>query len=244
MRPIGRCVEHENPKPAGVERQARAASNRLIQRIRVVRNEHHSRLSVLAPGIVSQKQSRRPRTRAQYLLRGLQKGAYLRIAVGRPLDGIAVDAERDIVEKQPAVYLCHVDPALDSIAERVERAGHVMAVHPHVEREMIARPGRDTHEREVVRGRGPGHDREGPVPASHSEGICAAGHRCLSKRCQALAGGQNDSFDTLLAGSLNDPAACGRTPARPGIDKQHRLSRPAHGTPATTQQRAFDPFLR
>jgi hypothetical protein len=30
--------------------------------------------------------------------------------------------------------------------------------------------------------RGRGHDREGPVTAGHSEGICAAGHRCLSER--------------------------------------------------------------
>jgi hypothetical protein len=242
MRPIGRCVEHKDPKPAGVERRPGAASNGLIQRIGVVRNEYHRRLSVLAPGIVGHKQGWRPRTRAQYLLRGLQKGAHLRIAVGRPLDRVAVDAERDIVEEQPAVYLCHVDPALDPIAERVQCAGQVMAVHPYVEREMIARPGRNAHEREVVRGGGRGHDREGTVPASHSEGICAASHRCLSERCQALAGGQDDSFNALLARSLNDPAALGGTPAGPGIDKQHRLSRAAYGPPAMTQELAFDPF--
>jgi hypothetical protein len=50
------------------------------------RNEHHSRLAVLAPGIVGHKQGRRPRARAQYLLRGLQEGSHLRIAVGRPLN--------------------------------------------------------------------------------------------------------------------------------------------------------------
>lgn len=119
-----------------------------------------------------------------------------------------------------------------------------MAVHPHVEREMIARPGRNAHEREVVGGGDRGHDREGPVSAGHSKGICAAGHRCVRERCQALAGGQDYSFDALLARSLNDPAARGRTPAGPGIDKQHRLTRAGGGPPATTQQLVFGPFPR
>jgi hypothetical protein len=235
MRPIGRCVKHKDPKAAGVERRPSAASNGLIQRIGVVRDEHHSRLSVLAPGIVGQKQGRRTRTRAQYLFRGLEQGAHLRIAVGRPLHRIAVEAERHIVEEQPAVYLCHVNPTLYPVAERVERPAYVLPVNPHVEREVIARPCRNAHEREVVRRGGRSHDREGAVPASHSEGICAAVHRCLSERSQALAGRQDDSFDALLARALNDAAARGRTPAGPGIDKQHRLSRAARITPATTE---------
>ena len=65
---MGWRVEHHDPKLAGVECRAGAASNRLIQRIGVVRHEHHSRLPVLAPGIVGHHQSRRPRSRTQYLL--------------------------------------------------------------------------------------------------------------------------------------------------------------------------------
>ena len=244
MRPIGRCVKHKDPKAAGVERRPSTASKWLIQRVGVVRNEHHSRLSVLAPGIVGQKQGRRTRTRTQYLFRGLEQGAHLRIAVGRPLDRIAVDAERHIVEKQPAVYLCHVNPTLYPVAERVERPTHVVAVHPHVEREVIACPCRNAHEREVVRGGGRGHDREGAVPASHSEGICAAVHRCLSERSQALAGRQDDSFDALLSRALNDATARGRTPAGPGIDKQHRPPRAFGGVPAAAQRVELDPFRR
>jgi hypothetical protein len=244
MRPIGRCVEHQDPKPASVERRAGAASYGLIQRIGVVRNEHHSRLLVLAPDVIGEQQGRRPRTRAQYLLRGFQKGAHLGIAVGRPLDRIAVDAERDIVEEQPAVYLCHVDPALDPVAESVERAAHVMAVYPNVEREVVARPGGNAHERELVRGGRGGHDYQRPITPSHSEDICALGRRGLSERCQAVARGQDDNFDALLSRSLNEPVARGGTPAGPRIDKQHRLSRTARGPPATMQQLVFGSFPR
>ena len=60
MRPIAWRVEHHDPELAGVERQAGAASYRLIQRVGVVRDEHHSRLPVLAPGIVGDKQVRSP----------------------------------------------------------------------------------------------------------------------------------------------------------------------------------------
>ncbi len=199
---------------------------------------------MLAPGIVGDKQVRCPATRAQYLLRGFQESAHLGIAVGRLLDRIAVDAERDIVEEQPAVYLRHVDPALDPVTECVERARHVMPVHPHVEREVVARPGRNADERKPVRGGGRGHDSQRPITTSHSEGICTAGYRCLSQRCQALARGQDDNLDPLLARPLNDPVARGRTPARPGIDKQHRLPRAAGGAPATTQQPLLNPLVR
>jgi len=95
-----------------------------------------------------------------------------------------------------------------------------------------------------VRGGRRGHDRQGPVPAGHAEGICTFGYRCLNERCQALARGQDDSFDASLARSLNDPVALGRTPAGPGIDEQHRLPRAAGGVPATTQQLLLDPLVR
>jgi hypothetical protein len=119
-----------------------------------------------------------------------------------------------------------------------------LPVHAHVEREMVARAGGDAHEREFVRSRGRGHNREGPVPASHAEGVCAAGNRCLNERCQALAGVQNDSFDTVLAGPLGDPVARGRTAAGPGIDKQDGLPWTAGGVPAASQQALLDAFWR
>jgi hypothetical protein len=81
-----------------------------------------------------------------------------------------------------------------------------------------------------------------PSPPGMPRGICAAGYRCMSERCQVLARGQDDIFDTLLARPLRHPGARGHAPARPGIDKQHRLSRPADGAPATTQQLALDSF--
>lgn len=242
--PVGWCVENEDPELAGVERRSGTASYGLIQGVWVVRNEHDGRLPMLAPDIVGEKQVRCAATGAEYLLRGVQKSAYLVVAVGGPLNRIAVDAKRDVVEEHPAIYLGHVDPALDPVAESIERAGHVMPVHPHVEREVVTRPGGNTYEREVVPGRGSGHDSERPITTSHSEGICTFGYCRLSERCQVLARVQDVNFDALLARPLNDPVACGRTPTRPGIDKKHWPSRTANDVPATTQHPVPDLFGR
>ena len=43
MRPVGRCVEDDDPQLAGVECRAGAASYGLVQRVGVVRDEQHSR---------------------------------------------------------------------------------------------------------------------------------------------------------------------------------------------------------
>jgi hypothetical protein len=69
-----------------------------------------------------------------------------------------------------------------------------------------------------------------------NEGICTFGYCSLSERGQVLARVQDVNVDALLARPLDDPAARGRPPTRPGIDKQHRPSRAAGDMPATTRQ--------
>jgi hypothetical protein len=179
---VGRCVEHEDPELASVQRRAGTTSYGLAQGVWVVRNEHDGRLTMLAPEVVSDEQVRCPATGAQYLLGGFQKSTHLGIAVGRLLNRIPVDAERDVVEEESAVCLGHVDPAFDPVTECVERAEHVIPVYPHVEREVVTRPGGDAHEREVVRRGGCAHDGERPITTCHSEGISTAGYCCLSER--------------------------------------------------------------
>ena len=199
---------------------------------------------MLAPGIIGEKHRGLPCAGAYYGLRGFQEGADLGLAVGRPLDRVPVDAERDVVEEQPAVYVRYVDPPLDAVAERIQCAGQVLPVHSHVEREVVARPGGNAYERQTVRCCDHGHDCQRPIAAGDAEGICAAFCCCLGERGKALAGAQNDNVDTLLAGPLNESAALGRTPAGPGIHKQHRLSQAAGGVPSTMPQVLPGPFSR
>ncbi len=95
----------------------------------------------------------------------LEERARLGVPVGRLSNRVAVDPERDVVEEEAAVHLRDVDPALDTVAERVERADHVVSIDPEVEREVVARPGRDADEREPVRDGRRGNHGERPVAA-------------------------------------------------------------------------------
>ena len=97
-------------------------------------------------------------------------------------------AERDFVEERPAVYVRYVDPSLDAVTERIQRARQVLPVHPHVEREVVARPGGNAYEREAARCCDRGHDRQRPIAAGHAEGICAASCCCLGERCRLWPG--------------------------------------------------------
>ena len=96
-------------------------------------------IPVLAPQVVDQVQRRRLPAGAHHLGCGLQEGTHLGIAVGRAADRVSVDPQRGVVEECAPVHLCHVDLALDPVGERVESADHVVPVHPHVEREVVAR---------------------------------------------------------------------------------------------------------
>jgi hypothetical protein len=71
-------------------------------------------------------------------------------SVRRLPNRVAVDPERDVVEKQAAVHLRDVDHALDSVGERVERADQLVAVDAEVEREMVAGAGGNADEGKPV----------------------------------------------------------------------------------------------
>lgn len=122
---------------------------------------------MLTPCIVDEAQRRRLPTGAKHRFCRLHEGAQLGVAIGRLADRFTVDPERDIVQEHAAVHFSQVDPALYCIAERVERARHVMPVHPEVERKVVACPRRDADERQPVGSCGCCHDCKGPIATSH-----------------------------------------------------------------------------
>jgi hypothetical protein len=71
-------------------------------------------------------------------------------AVVRLPNRVAVDPERHVVRREAAVHFRHVDAALDSVGERVERADQIVAIEAEVEREMVAGAGGNADERKPV----------------------------------------------------------------------------------------------
>ena len=222
---VARVVEDYDPELSAAERRAGAAGQGAIKRVGVVRHENDDEITVLAPQVVDQVQRRRLHARAHHLGRGLQERAHLSVAIGRAADRVSVDPQRRVVEECAAVHLGHVDLTLDPVGERVESADHVVPVHPHVEREVVACAGWNAHKWNAVRSRHCGHDRQRSVAAGHAERVCACRHGFPGQRGQVLARGEDDGLDLLLARPLGDPGARGLAAARPRVDEQYRPAR-------------------
>ena len=116
-------------------------------------------MRVSAPNVVDELQLWDRRARTEHLSCGLRECSQLRVPVCRLVDGVAVDPERHVVEKDEAVHLRDVDRSLDAVSERLERAYQVVSVDTEVEREMVAGTRRNAHEREPVRPRRGGNRR-------------------------------------------------------------------------------------
>jgi hypothetical protein len=100
--------------------------------------------------------------------------------------------------------------------------------------ELVARSGWDAHERDPVRRRHRGHDRQRPVTAGHPERVRAARRGFTGERGQVLARREDDHLDPLLARPLGQPGGCGRAITRSGVDEQHGPARRIGRLPAIT----------
>jgi hypothetical protein len=81
--------------------------------------------------------------RAEHVGDGVEDGAQLRVAIAAALHRVGVEPERHVVDEHPPVDLSQIHAPLAAVDERIERADHVAAVDAEVEREVVARAGRD-----------------------------------------------------------------------------------------------------
>ena len=171
-----RRVEDEDAELSAVERRSGAGRTRRVERVGVVRHEHDRGVAMGAAEVVHELQVGCGGARSEHVRGRLQQRARLGVAVGRLPNGVAVDPERDVVEEEAAVHLGHVDPALDAVGERVERADQIAAVDAEVEREVVAGAGGNADEGKPVRESGCGDDGERPVAAGDAERVRAVRH--------------------------------------------------------------------
>ena len=104
----------------------------------------------------------------------MQERPRLGVAVRRLPNGVAVDAERDVVEEEASVHLRHVDSPLDAVCERVERADQIVSIDADVEREVVAGAGGNADERKTVHERGRGDDGKRAVAPGDAERVRTA----------------------------------------------------------------------
>src|SRR5512132_231857 len=121
--------EDDDPELPAVERWPGAGRTRRVERVGVVRHEHDGGVAMRAAAVVHELEIDCGRTRPEHFRRRLQQRARLGVAVGRLPNRVSVDPERRVVEKDAAVYFRRVDPALDAVGERIERAEQVAAIN-------------------------------------------------------------------------------------------------------------------
>lgn len=108
---------------------------------------------------------------------GLSAAATQLAAVHEP----RVDAQRDVVEEEPAVRAPDVDTLLGRVVEGCERGERIVAVEAEVSGEVVASSERDDDEGQVALDCDLGDRRQGAVPARDAE-------RTLGRRSRDLRG--------------------------------------------------------
>ena len=205
-------------------------------RYAVVRDEDHRARRVLArrPGPV-QRRSSALSAGPERVGDRVEDRAQLRLAVALALHRLGVDAERDVVDEDPAVDLGEVDPALAAVDEGVERADDVVAVDAEVEREVVARAGRDAGVGQAVRRRpsprrSPATRRRRPSPARPRRRAT----RGADERPEVVAGPELDGLDPARAGLVGEVGLLGLAAAGARVPEQDRLA--AAAAPAAARR--------
>ena len=154
---------------------------------------------------------------------GVEQGADLGVAVALALHRLGVQPHRDVVDEDPAIDLAQVDDVLAAVDEGVQGSDDVVAVHPQVQGEVVARARRDAGEGQSVFGGRGGHDRLGAVPTRRGDPVRARGDGVVHKLLEIVAFVQLHRPDPTLGG-LPGQSDLGRLSATgPRVDEQHRL---------------------
>ena len=185
-----------------------------------------------AAPVVHELQVDRGGARSEHLRGRLQQRARLRVAVRRLPNRVAVDPERDVVEEEAAVHLRHVDPALDPVGERVERADQIAAVDAEVEREVVAGAGGNADERKPVRERGCCDDGERPVAAGDAERVRAARNGVATSAARSSSGRTTITSMPRSRARSARPARVALPPPDFGLTNEHGPPWRISGLPA------------
>ena len=155
--------------------------------------------------------------------RGLEQCTNLGVAISRATDRLGIDPERDVVEKDAAVHLADVDPALDAVVDGIKRRSWIGRIQAQVTSEVVARSSRDADEGQIVAEGSLCHRCQRPVAARHGQRVGAGRHGLVDLFREAAIRAELRDADPAFPGLLRDPWP-GPT-AGPRVDEQRWLAR-------------------
>ena len=179
---------------------------------------------MLAPIGSGPSQPQPPRFGADDVGNGVEDGPQLRLPVALALDGLGVKADRDVVDKHPAVDFGEIDPPDATTGERIESTDNIVAVNSQVEREMVARPGRNASVREAMLGSEHGHHRLGAIPTGHRQRIGSLVDRFTHQLLEVDSALQFDRLDSTRPSLVGQVKSLGLPPARLRVVEEDGVS--------------------
>ena len=162
---------------------------------------------------------------AQQLGQHLPGRLALGVAVAVLLDDGGVDAQRDVVDEEAVAHRAVVDEALDAVAKGDHALARVFLVEAQVLGEVVARPGRDADERDVVLMADRGDEGLRPVAAGHAQAVGSAGDGVAGQNGKVEAVVEEDRLDAHLGGDLRQAELRHLAASRPWVAQEHRLAR-------------------
>ena len=199
------------------------------QDVGVVRNLDDLRTAPLDAVGAGEAEVERLGTRPEHLGQQVEGRLPLRIAVLRGLHDPRVDAERDVVDEHPLTDLGEVDPALDRIIERIERAPHIVTIETEIERKVVAGAGRDAHQGHVGGHGDRGNQRLRTVASGHPDDIGPPGDGVPCQIEEVRAGFEHDRLDPPSAAFAGQVVYLGLAAAGAEIHDQRSLPGGADG---------------
>ncbi len=172
---LHRAVDRDahQPQHPAVEPVAPAQPRTITDPVRVVADQHGLRtVDGDAPG--ADRQSGAVLMR-QHVGQQPQDGADLVVAVRRTPHDLRVRAEGRVVDEDAPSDAPEVHPELHPVGEGFQAPRRVVPVEPEVQGEVVARPGRNHHERHPVLRRHTRHQRLRPVTTRRTEQVRAPG---------------------------------------------------------------------
>ena len=178
-----------------------------------------------APFGVSELQIERLRLAPEQLGQQRRRRRELRVAVRLLLHDVGVDAERNVVDEQPAVHRRVVDPTFDRVSKRVHRVPRIVSVQSEVEREVVASSGAHTDEGQSVLDRDCRDECLRTVTTRHAQAVRTPLDGIARELLEIEAVVEEHGLDAQLRGKVDESEALDLSAARPRVAQQHRLTR-------------------
>ena len=135
-----------------------------------------------------------------------------------------VDAERHVVDEEPAVDRGVVDPPFDRVPKGVNARARVVAVETEILGEVVSRARRDADERDIALNGDRCHQGLRTVSTRHPQAVRPPGDGVPGELLQVESMVQHHGLHAELIGEFDEAELIDLAAARPRVADEHRMT--------------------